>query len=176
MDPEFTREALVAPAQRGPAEQGRLLSLRVEPGFRCFFREWVEREKVSVFECYDQVLKSHLQLERLRWPAERVVGREELSLGSRAQELLARATEDERFFAQGRREPLLKNSYAREREERIKQLEMQVELYRRRREEALEAKREQFRKAAGEQEEAQRRLAEERARRQKVLAALKVQQ
>jgi hypothetical protein len=86
---------------------------------------------VSVFECYDQVLKSQLHLERLRWPAERVLGKE-LGFGEKAQEVLGRARQEERFYVQGRKDALYKNFYAQEREQRIKQLEMQVELYRRR--------------------------------------------
>ena len=81
---------------------------------------------MSIFECYDRVLKSHLHLDRLRWPAERVLGREELTVGEKSQELLSRSTREERFFVQGRKEPLYKNTYAKDREERIKQLEMQV--------------------------------------------------
>jgi hypothetical protein len=72
--------------------------------------------------------------------------------------LLSRSTQNERFFIQSKNDVLYKNTYAKEKEEKIKQLEMQVELYRRRREEALEAKREQFKKINLEQEEAQKRV------------------
>lgn len=53
---------------------------------------------------------------------------------------------------------------------------MQVELYRRRREEALEAKREQFKKISNQQEEVKRKTLEEQQRRQRVLDDLRREQ
>jgi hypothetical protein len=41
IDPDFMRDPKPAASQDGIAEAGKLLSLRMEPGFRCFFREWV---------------------------------------------------------------------------------------------------------------------------------------
>jgi hypothetical protein len=101
IDPDFMRETKPDSSQK-PAEPARLLSLRVEPGFRCFFKEWVDSQKVGIFECYDMILKSHLQLERLRWPAEKILKRDDLGLQQKAQELLSRSTQEERFFLQGR--------------------------------------------------------------------------
>lgn len=80
IDRDFLDDSTSAPSQSKPAQPVRLLSLRMEPGFRCFFQNWVESQKVSIFECYDLVLKSHLHLERLRWPTQQLLARNDLSL------------------------------------------------------------------------------------------------
>jgi hypothetical protein len=171
IDPDFARAS--NPASSGESSApAKLLSLKMEGGFPCFFRRWVESNQVSISECYDLVLKSHLQLERLRWPINRVLTKEDSSWAEKSNELLRMTTRDESFYFQNKNEDLYRISYAKQREEKIKQLEMQVELYRRRSEEALEAKREQFRKVTAQEEEARRRVLEEQERRQRVLRSL----
>ena len=56
-----------------------MLDLRVLPGFKCFFKRSVEQERIPIDECYDLVLRSHFGLEKLRWPAEKIVSDSKLS-------------------------------------------------------------------------------------------------
>jgi hypothetical protein len=49
------------------------MELKIQPGFFCFFKQYVEKNNIYYDECYQRVLKSHIDIERLKYPIESIL-------------------------------------------------------------------------------------------------------